>query len=85
MLHLCSLERETDAVLGELIDHARSKGSAALAGRSEPHLQKALTARFAVLGFAGQATVLAKDREIAAVMATSSSLVTRLDGDLFWV
>jgi hypothetical protein len=82
VLHFCAIEREVDAVLGELIDHARAQGSAALAGRAEPHLQRALNRRFAVLGYARQPAILAKDRELAAVMATSSSLLTRLDGDL---
>jgi hypothetical protein len=85
VLHLAALERETDAVLGELVNHARAEGSAALAGRAEPHLQRALNRRFAVLGYARQPTILAKDPELAAVMATSSSLVTRLDGDVFTI
>jgi hypothetical protein len=83
VLHLAALEREADAVLGELISHACAEGSAALAGRAEPHLQRALSHRLAVLGYARQPTILANNPELAAVMATSSSLVTRLDGDLF--
>jgi hypothetical protein len=85
VLHLSALEREADAVLGELIEHAHAQGSAALAGRAEPHLQRALNHRFAVLGYARQPTILAKDPELAAVLATSSSLLTRLDGDLFTI
>jgi hypothetical protein len=85
VLHLATLEREADAVLDELISHARSLGSAALAGRAEPHLQRALSHRFAILGYARQPTILAKDSELVAMMATSSALVTRLDGDLFSV
>jgi hypothetical protein len=83
VLHISTIEREADAVLGELIDHARAQGSAALAGRAEPHLQRALDRRFAVLGYARQPTILAKDPELAALTATSSALLTRLDGDLF--
>jgi hypothetical protein len=85
VLHLAARQREADAVLGELLDHARSNGSAALSGRAEPHLQQALNRRFAVLGYARQPTILAKDPELAAVMATGSSLLTRLDGDVFAV
>jgi hypothetical protein len=83
VLHLAVLEREADAVLGELVAHARAQGSVALAGRAEPHLQRALSHRLAVLGYARQPTILTKDPQLAAAMATSSSLVTRLDGDLF--
>jgi hypothetical protein len=85
VLQLHALKREPDAVLGELISHARAQGSAALAGRAEPHLHRALRQRLAVLGYARQPMVVAKDPELAAAMATSSSLVTRLDGDLFSV
>lgn len=85
VLHLSATEREADAVLGELVTHARARGSAAIAGRAEPHLQRALSHRLAVLGYARQPTIIAKDAEVAAVMGTSSSLVTRLDGDLFSV
>jgi hypothetical protein len=83
VLHISTVEREADAVLGELIDHARAQGSAALAGRAEPHLQRALTRRLAVLGYARQPTILAKDPALAATLATSSAVLTRLDGDLF--
>ena len=83
VLHLHALKREPNAVLSELISHARAQGSAALAGRAEPHLHRALRQRLAVLGYARQPMIVAKDPELAAVMATGSSLVTRLDGDVF--
>jgi hypothetical protein len=83
VLHFCAPERDADAVLGELIEHARAQGSAALAGRAEPHLQRALHGRLAILGYARQPTILTKDVELSAALATGSSLVTRLDGDLF--
>ena len=85
VLHLAALEREADAVLGELVSHAREQGSAALTGRAEPHLQGALERRFAVLGYARQPTIRAKDPELAAAMATSSSLLTRLEGEVFGI
>jgi hypothetical protein len=85
VLHISALERETDAVLGELIEHAHDRGAAALAGRAEPHLQRALTERYAVLGYARQPTILTKNPELAAVAASSKSLLTRLDGDIFSV
>jgi hypothetical protein len=85
VLHLQARERDGDAVLGELIAHAEAQGSAALAGRAEPHLQRALNHRFAVLGYARQPAILAKDPELGAVIATSSCLLTRLDGDVFTI
>jgi hypothetical protein len=83
VLHLAALEREADTVLGELVSHARAQGSAVLTGRAEPHLQGALSRRLAVLGYARQPTILAKDPELAAAMATSSSFLTRLEGEVF--
>jgi hypothetical protein len=83
VLHLAATEREVDAVLEELISHARDAGSAALAGRAEPHLQHALSKRLAVLGYARQPTILIKNPELASVAATGSCLLTRLDGDVF--
>jgi hypothetical protein len=85
VLHLAALEREVDAVLGELVTHAHSLGSAALTGRAEPHLQSALSRRFAVLGYARQPTIRAKDPELAAALATGKSLLTRLEGEVFGI
>jgi hypothetical protein len=85
VLHLAALQPEVDSVLGELISHARKEGSAALTGRAEPHLQDALTRRFAVLGYARRPTIRAKDPELAAVMATSAALLTRLEGEVFGI
>jgi GNAT superfamily N-acetyltransferase len=85
VLHLAAPEREVDAVLGELVSHAREQGSAALMGRAEPHMQGALERRFAVLGYARQPAIRAKDPELAAVMATSAALLTRLEGEVFGI
>ncbi len=85
VLHLAALDPEVDAVLGELVSHARDHGSAALTGRAEPHLQDALANRFAVLGYARQPTIRAKDPVLAAALATSSSLLTRLEGEVFGI
>jgi hypothetical protein len=85
VLHLTARERDADAVLGELVTHAYENGCAALAGRAEPHLQRALTQRLAVLGYARQPTLHAKDPALAAVLATEASVITRIDGDVFSV
>jgi hypothetical protein len=85
VLHLAAPDREVDAVLGELVSHAREQGSAALTGRAEPHVQTALERRFAVLGYARQPTIRARDPELAAVLATSAALLTRLEGEVFGI
>ncbi len=83
VLHLSALEAETDAVVGELVEHARADGSAVLTGRAEPYLYWPLRRRFAVLGFARQPVVHTRDPEIRGLLATSSSLLTVLDGEWF--
>jgi hypothetical protein len=83
VLHLAANEREADAVLGELVAHARDTGTAVLAGRAEPHLVGPLSRRLAVLGYARHPVLHPSEPEIAAVLATSSSLLTRLDGEPF--
>jgi GNAT superfamily N-acetyltransferase len=85
VLHLAAPDREIDAVLGELVSHARVHGSAVLTGRAEPHLQTALDRRFAVLGYARQPVLHAADAEVAALLATGSSLLTRLEGEVFGI
>ncbi|MDP9276866.1 MAG: hypothetical protein M3O76_01485 [Actinomycetota bacterium] len=83
VLHLAANERQADAVLGELVAHARDTGTAVLAGRAEPHLAGPLSRRFAVLGFARHPVMHATDPKLGAVLATGSSLLTRLDGEPF--
>jgi len=83
VMHLAAAEGEADAVLGELLAHAREHGSAVVAGRAEPHLLEPLSRRFAVLGYARQPVIQTKDPELALVMTTPASLVTRLDGEVF--
>lgn len=83
LLHLAASDRATDAVLEELIDHATAVGTAVLAGRAEPHLERPLRHRFAALGFARQPMIRARDPELAAILATSTSLLTRLGGEVF--
>jgi GNAT superfamily N-acetyltransferase len=85
VLHLAAADEDLDAVLGELVVHAREHGSAAITGRAEPHLQSALSRRFAVLGYARQPVIRAKDPELGAALATGSSLLTRLEGEVFGI
>lgn len=84
VLHLAALERQAGAVLAELVTHAKAEGSAVLTGRGEPHLMEPLSRRFAVFGVARRPILHTKNPELAAVLATDSSLLTRLDGEVFY-
>ncbi len=83
VLHLCAPEPEVETVVSELTEHARAGGSAALTGRLEPHLEGPLRRRLAVIGFARQPVIHVRDPEVQAVLATSSSLLTHLDGEWY--
>jgi hypothetical protein len=83
VLHVSALAAEMDAVLGELIAHARADGTAVLTGRAEPHLHEALRRRLAAFGSTGRTLVHTRDPEIGALLSTSASLLTYLDGEWF--
>jgi hypothetical protein len=83
VLHVCAPERQIDAVLGELVDHARNRDSRVLAGRLEPHLDGALRRRLAAVGLAREPVLHAKDPELRAVLSTGSALLTQLDSEWF--
>lgn len=83
VMHLLAAEGESEAVLGELLEHARANGSSVVAGRAEPHLMEPLSRRFAVLGYSRQPVVHSKDPELAQALTTEASLLTRLDGEVF--
>jgi hypothetical protein len=83
VLQLCAPARDTDAVLGELVEHARDSGSLALAGRLEPNLDAALRDRGAVLSLAREPALHAEDTGVRATLATGSSLLSQLDSEWF--
>jgi ribosomal protein S18 acetylase RimI-like enzyme len=83
VLHLSALPTQVDSVVGELVERARDSGSAVLAGRFEPHLGEPLRHRWAVMGLARRPMLHTRDPEILALLATSSSLLTRLDGEWY--
>jgi hypothetical protein len=83
ILHILTSEPNGDAVLGELVDHARERKSNLITGRLEPHLTQPLLRRTPVLGFARRPLIHSQDLEIRAALATSSSLLTQLDGEWF--
>ncbi len=85
VLQLAAPAAETDAVFGELVEHARAEGTTVLAGRAEPQLREALGQRLAVFGTAGRTMIHTREPEISSLLATSSSLLTHLDGEWFTV
>ena len=84
VLHVAALPREVDNVLADLVEHAKAQGSAVLTGRGEPHLMEPLARRFAVFGLARRPILHTNNPELAAVLATENSLLTRLDGEVFY-
>ncbi len=85
ILHLRVTQREAEAVLGDVVDHARENGSAVLSGRQEPQLTLALQARLPVLGFARRPVLHCHDPEVTAALSSERSLLTQLDGEWFVV
>jgi hypothetical protein len=83
VLNLTTTESEGDAVLQELMEHARAQGSAVLAGRLEPRLMWPLRRQLAVMGFARQPAIHANDPVVLATLASSESLLTQLDSEWF--
>jgi hypothetical protein len=78
---LCIAAREDHAedVLSDLVTDARRRGTAVISGRLEPHLDRAIRSRPAVIGLAQQPIVHARDPELLAAVASSASLLTELD------
>jgi hypothetical protein len=83
VLHVSGPVRDLDAVVGELIEHARAHGGVALTGRMEPHLHAPLRRRAAPLWYARGAVVHSPDPRIAALLASERSLLTRLEGEWY--
>ena len=83
VLHLAAAEQDVDATLGDLVEHARASGSAALAGRLEPHLDGSLRHRAPAIGFMRVPMVHARNTDVLATLASSSALLTQLDGEWF--
>lgn len=83
VMHLLAVKGESEPVLTELLAHAEANGSALVTGRAEPHLVEPLSRRLPILGLARQPVIHTKDRELAQVMTTDASLLTRLDGEVF--
>ncbi len=81
VIHLATATRDADHVLGELLDHARESGSAAVWGRYEPHVDAAVRARLALLGLNSRPSMRARDPKLALALAGDASLLTRLDGE----
>jgi hypothetical protein len=80
-IHIAADQRRIDAVVGEMLGDARDRGCAAMSGRLDPHLEDPLRTRMAAVGFARRTLLQCRDPEVAAILASSSSLLTQLDGE----
>jgi hypothetical protein len=72
-----------EAVLGEMVEHARGRGAIAIGGRLEPHLTATLSPWMPVLGFSRRPWVHTHDPEILAALNSAAGVLTRLDGEWF--
>lgn len=79
VLHIGASVREAEAVVDEMVNDARRRGTAALSGRLEPHLDEAVRRQGAVLGFAERPLVHAREPDVIATVQGSSALLTELD------
>lgn len=79
VIHLAAGVRQVEAVFGEMYGHSRAQGASLLAGRLEPHLQEPLQRRFAAIGLAQRPLIYARDPDLRATLASSSSLITEMD------
>ena len=83
VLHLTALDADLEAVVGELVQHARGRGRSVLSGRFEPHLEDPLRRRLAVLGIARRPVLHTRDAEIRALLGSGSALITQLAGEWY--
>ena len=83
VLHVAVAQRHADAVVAELVEHAKASGSTALTGRMEPHLESPLRSRLAVLGFARRPMIHTHRPEIRLALASSASLLTQLESEWY--
>jgi hypothetical protein len=83
VLQVGASEAEAEAVVGEMVEHAKSSGAVLISGRLEPHLVAPLRRRLAVVGFARQPTIHSPDPELLGTLQTPGTLLTRLDSEWF--
>jgi hypothetical protein len=83
-VQVASGERATEAVLDHLFREAALRGAAAVRGRLERRLLPALSVRTRLLRYTGSALAHSRSHEIMHVLRSSSSLLTRLDGE-WWM
>lgn len=74
-------ERESDAVLANLVATAQAAGNAILFGRTEPHLIEPLGRRLPALGFARRPLLHSRDADVALLLTTPASRLSLLDGE----
>jgi len=83
VLHLAARDADLEAVVGELVQHARRIGRPVLSGRLEPHLEDPLRRRRAVLGLARRPVLHTRDQEVRGLLGSGSALITQLDGEWY--
>jgi len=83
VLHLAALDANLDAVVGEVVQHARNLGRLVLSGRLEPHLADPLRRRLAVLGIARRPVLHTRDEEVRGLLGSGSAVITQLDGEWY--
>jgi hypothetical protein len=83
VLHVLAAEKDGDAVLAELVAHARAGRAAVVSGRIEPHLTAALGSRAPVVGFARRPWIHCHDPEIRSALGSSDAVLTQLDAEWF--
>lgn len=83
VIHIAGRDADLDAVVGELVAHARRSGRAVLSGRFEPHLEDPLRRRLAVLGLARRPVMHTRDTELVGLLGSGSALITQLDGEWY--
>jgi hypothetical protein len=75
-LHVAALERETGAVLADLVGDAVARGHTALSGRLEPHLSEALRDWGPAFGLGYRPVVHASEPELRAALGRTDSLLS---------
>jgi hypothetical protein len=74
-------ERTLGLVLDRLFGHAYAHGSAALRGRLEPGMLRAVAQRRCLLWYRGAAVAYARDPAVLAAIESGDALISRLDGE----
>jgi hypothetical protein len=85
VLQIAGRERDLEAVLDHLFEHAQENGSTALQGRLEPSLVESLSRRHCIFHASGHRVLVhSKIPELLHSIYSGRALLTRLEGD-WWM